>query len=291
MYLSSLFAALAVAAAGPAGEWTITSVSRAPWAIGSPDARWTGQHLAISGTEVHAAKPFGCSDARWEMVQVPAEGLFQGNLPPASAAQIARTLLISIPAKTYRLTCSSGSFDFHQAAGGLITALDNDLLKLQQHLARVGLNTAELRLTPSGLGPVRIGMTQKQVSKVLGTPLNHDDGALEIGEDCSEANASTLPGAWFMFEQGKLTRVSLRPPSTLMTLRGIAPGASEAIVRNAYASGLAASPHAYEAPPARYLTFWTGGRRTGVRFEINQRGFVEAVHAGTRSIEYVEGCA
>lgn len=289
MYLLAALAVLGTTVSVPVGEWTIMLVDRAPWAAGSPDVRWTGKRLTISDKVVSAPQPYDCSNAQWDVVQLPAEGLFQGNLPLAGAAEIARTLHLPLPATTYRLTCSSGSFDFHRTGDGLITALSDDLLRLEQHNA--AYQRGDWRLTPTGLGPVRIGMTPGQVTKALGTPLTYDAGALEIGEDCSEASTSTLPGAWFMFEQGKLTRMSLRSPSTLTTPRGIAPGSSEAEVRMAYGRGLKASPHEYEAPPAKYFTFWTEPRRTGVRFEIDHAGVVEAVHAGTRSIEYVEGCA
>lgn len=262
------------------------SVSRAPWAAGSADARWTGKRLTIMGQVVSAPPPFGCSDARWEKLEMPVQGLFQGNIPAERAGEIARTLRISLPATTYRLTCSSGSFDFHRTSDGLIAALSDDLLRLEQR----GPHTGDWRLTPAGLGPVRIGMTRDQVASALGTALT-DASAVEIGEDCGEASTSLLPGTWFMFEKGELTRVSLHSPSALTTPRGVAPGVSEAEVRTAYPTGLTASPHEYEAPPAKYLTFWTTVRRTGVRFEINHKGSVEAVHAGTRSIEYVEGCA
>ena len=43
--------------------------------------------------------------------------------------------------------------------------------------------------------------------------------------------------------------------------------------------------------PAEYLTFWLKPEKSGVRLETNMQGKVESIHAGTSSIQYVEGCA
>jgi hypothetical protein len=50
-------------------------------------------------------------------------------------------------------------------------------------------------------------------------------------------------------------------------------------------------PHLYEDSPAEYLTLWLKRDRGGVRFETDMQGKVESIHAGTSSIQYVEGCA
>jgi hypothetical protein len=62
-------------------------------------------------------------------------------------------------------------------------------------------------------------------------------------------------------------------------------------VRKAYGAALVTEPHKYESPPAEYLTFWLKPEKRGVRFETDLNGKVEAIHAGTSSIQYVEGCA
>ena len=142
------------------------------------------------------------------------------------------------------------------------------------------------RLTPNGIGPVRIGMTRAQVESILGEPVTGD----ELTEGCLETVAEGLNGIGFMFEEDRLTRVSLGSPSRLTTPRGIGVGATEAQVRQAYGSGLDSEPHHYVGLPAKYLTFWLSRGRSGVRFETDSAGRVETIHAGTDSIEYVEGC-
>jgi len=143
------------------------------------------------------------------------------------------------------------------------------------------------QLTPNGYGPVRIGMTHAQAVHALGAPLEGE----EISEGCAEMGAPGLEGINFMFQNGRLTRISVWDPNGAMTPRGIGIGATEAEVRQAYGSGLDIAPHFYSGPPAKYLTFWLRPGRSGVRFETDDEGSVVAIHAGTDSIEYVEGCA
>ena len=147
------------------------------------------------------------------------------------------------------------------------------------------------KLTPSSLGPAQIGMTRAQVSKVLHVELEGDFFA--GGDTCEEliAAGDSLPGLYFMFEDGKLTRITASDSSSIATPRGIHVGSSVAEVTQAYGAGLKVEPHKYEDPPAEYLTYWVKPERSGVRFEIDMKGKVESIHAGAASIQYVEGCA
>lgn len=142
-------------------------------------------------------------------------------------------------------------------------------------------------LTPGGVGPVRIGMTREEVTRLLG-PLEGD----QVTEGCIEAQPvrGGLPDTWFMFEEGRLTRISIGEASPLRTPRGIGVGATEAQVRRAYGSRLRTERHEYQDPPARYLTFWLRPDVRGVRFETDESRRVRTIHAGGPSIQYVEGC-
>ena len=146
------------------------------------------------------------------------------------------------------------------------------------------------RLTPDGLGPVRIGMTRAQVSAALNARLEGEP--IEDADVCVEMTArGKLPGVHFMFVDRLLSRISLGRPSRITTPRGIGAGATEAQVRAAYGRGLRSEPHQYEDAPARYLTFWVRPDVRGVRFETDRQRRVRTIHAGTDSIGYVEGCA
>ena len=153
------------------------------------------------------------------------------------------------------------------------------------------LAAASWVLTPDGWGPVRIGMTEAQVERALRVRLHGEP--LESGDEnaCVEMDSARFPDVVFMFEDKKLGRISLWEKSTITTSRGIGLGSSADQVRRAYGRGLIASPHYYESAPAEYLTYWVVKGKRGVRFETDGKRRVQAIHAGTSAIEYVEGCA
>jgi hypothetical protein len=144
-------------------------------------------------------------------------------------------------------------------------------------------------LTVDGYGPARIGMSQAAVAKALHVKLSGE--AIEDENVCVEKEAAGFPGVLFMFEDGKLARVSLWEGSKVTTPRGIGIGTSADAVRRAYGKKLKVEPHHYEDLPSEYLTFWTVPGKRGVRFETNGKRRVQAIHAGTSAIQYVEGCA
>jgi hypothetical protein len=144
-------------------------------------------------------------------------------------------------------------------------------------------------LTPAGWGVVKIGMSQAQVAKALGSKLEGEP--IENEQVCVEKVSPGHPDMWFMFQKGKLTRISVGEKSRVTTPRGIGIGATAGEVRRKYAKGLQAEPHHYLDLPGEYLTYWTAPKKRGVRFETDVKRRVETIHAGTDSIEYVEGCA
>jgi hypothetical protein len=145
------------------------------------------------------------------------------------------------------------------------------------------------RLTRDGYGPVRIGMTRAQVSQALAVRLDGD--ASDDAEACVEMGAvEGFRGFYFMFENGRLTRVSATEPSQGATALGVGIGASAARVRRAYPA-VRAETHTYLGRPAEYLTLWSRRGARGIRFETDTDRRVTAIHVGGASIRYVEGCA
>ena len=145
-------------------------------------------------------------------------------------------------------------------------------------------------LTVDGWGPVKIGMSRSQVERALHVRLKGE--AIEDEKACVEmVPAGRDRGLWFMFEDYRLSRISVGQPSKVKTPRGIGIGASADAVRRAYSGGLKIEPHHYEELPAEYLTYWTAPGKRGVRFETDRNRRVQTIHAGTASIQFVEGCA
>lgn len=170
-------------------------------------------------------------------------------------------------------------------------------MKLVALLAILFLTTAASspgpgwRLTPTGLGPVRIGMTRGEVARALDADLSGE--ALDNEGSCIELfpKSPSLEGTYFLFLDGKLSRISVADPGTIATPRGIRVGSSVADVRKAYGRELEAEAHQYVDLPAQYLTYWLQPDASGVRFETGSEGKVQIIHAGTGSIQLVEGCA
>jgi hypothetical protein len=97
-----------------------------PEAQPQPDGiELVGKSLKIGPKKLSAPPPFTCESAKWEKVQAPAEGLFEGALP-APATESAQALGIArLPATIRRVTCSNAGFDFIEAdEDTLLTALD-----------------------------------------------------------------------------------------------------------------------------------------------------------------------
>ncbi len=94
-----------------AGTWRIIAADAAPWAgeTSPPDREamkeLKGKTLAFTAAKVSGPKPLACARPRYEIHQVPPEGLFQGVLaapprpaqPPANAAEAARRLGLTTP--------------------------------------------------------------------------------------------------------------------------------------------------------------------------------------------------
>ena len=157
-------------------------------------------------------------------------------------------------------------------------------------LAGRGAGGGSLAADCRRLGPGPDRHDAGEVERALHVTLEGEP--IEPPESCVEmVPEGPDQGIWFMFEEHRLTRISIGAPSRVKTPRGIGIGATAAAVRRAYGKGLNAEPHYYEDLPAEYLTFWTVPGKRGVRFETDSKRRVQTIHAGNAAIELVEGCA
>lgn len=152
-------------------------------------------------------------------------------------------------------------------------------------------------LTADGYGPIRIGMSLGEASKALGSPLTPPSAeelarmeAEGLSADCYEIVVPAFPGLALMFESGRIMRVSVFENSLVKTERGIGIGSSEADVVRAYPQGLRVELNKHSMGNAKDLTFWTEPGKRGIRFQTAEDGIVRWMHAGSKSIEYYEGC-
>ena len=138
------------------------------------------------------------------------------------------------------------------------------------------------RLTPDGYGPARIGMTRAQVSAVLSIRLEGE--AIDDANACIEMGAAQgYRGIYFMFEEGRLSRISATAPSRATTPRGIGIGATAAQVRRAYGPAIRAETHTYLA--ARRISDLLDAsqrQRRPLRTGLDRR--VATIHVGSGSV-------
>ena len=154
-------------------------------------------------------------------------------------------------------------------------------------LAAAGAEASPMRwvLTPDGLGPLTIGMTVRQARTALGRPLTEGPSGEET---CADYAVKGLAGLYLMFENGRLSRVSVTQGGPWRTAAGIGIGDSEAAVRKAYGR-LRRKDNAYEDPPAAYLTVRAPHGR-GIKFGTDTHRKVTEMEAGGPAIAYIEGC-
>lgn len=147
------------------------------------------------------------------------------------------------------------------------------------------------KLTPAGWGPARIGMTRDQVQQALTIELTGEE--FDNQGRCIQLFpvSEALRGIYFMFIDGKLSRISVADPSRIETPRGIHAGSTADEIRRAYGEKLQAETHAYLGEPAEYLSYWLKPKVRGVGFETDVQRKVQAIYAGNDSIRLIEGCA
>jgi len=146
---------------------------------------------------------------------------------------------------------------------------------------------SDARLSLTGLGPVRIGMSEAMVRDVVHAELKQRPNGSDGG--CRQSSVSRDPGIVFMFEKGTLTRIDIADAHHT-TLRGLRIGDAERRARELYSGEYEESPHKY-VDDGRYLTIRSKDKRHALVIETDGR-FVIDLRAGViPSAEYVEGCS
>ncbi|HET9439472.1 MAG TPA: hypothetical protein VFO52_04850 [Longimicrobiales bacterium] len=151
-------------------------------------------------------------------------------------------------------------------------------------------------LTSDGWQDLRIGMTRAEVVAAAGEDANPEAVGGAEPEQCDQFRPARAPaGMLVMVEQNRLTRISLSAPAQLKTDRGFQVGDSASVIKAAYGAAALVTPHKYVGAPAEYITIWAtrppSPEARGIVYEIGDDGRVVHIHAGSASIQYVEGCS
>ena len=137
-------------------------------------------------------------------------------------------------------------------------------------------------ITTSGLGPIKIGMTERQVERAAGRSIRRRGGA-GTG-DCTTATFGNK--VFGLFTGDRLARIYVGS-RRYATRSGVRVGDSEQKVLTTYAGEIVRERHAYT--DGWYLKIVDGNRK--VVFEVTG-GRVRDVSTGRMpEIDYVEGCA
>jgi hypothetical protein len=141
----------------------------------------------------------------------------------------------------------------------------------------------------NGFGPVKIGMTPKEVNKVLN--VRNPDPPEVVSEECYYLQpVRRFKKIQFMVSSGTVARVDIDNPE-LRTDLGARIGDSEAFLKKIYGARLKVERHFYTGSEGNYLTVLSSDGRRAIRFETF-RGHVTRFYAGRlEDVERVEGCS
>lgn len=155
-----------------------------------------------------------------------------------------------------------------------------------------GLGTAsadDWRVSTSGFGPARIGMTLTEASQALQVDLVAE-GAID-SPDCHYVRPEPMiEGLTIMVSRGRVVRFDVGAPG-VRTRSGLGVGDTEARIIEILGPSVEVTPHKYLAPDGNYLTIWSSSRRSAVRFETHL-GRVTSFYSGrVPEVNQVEGCS
>jgi hypothetical protein len=142
------------------------------------------------------------------------------------------------------------------------------------------------RLSETGIGAVKVGMTVAEAAAALSLPPAAPDT-----QACAYVGLGGLPdGVSLMTESGRIVRVDVGDSSAVATTRGARVGWTEAQVLAAY-PGARVEPHKYE--DGHYLVAIPGAPADTLHRIVFEtaRGVVTRFRGGVApAVEYVEGC-
>lgn len=162
------------------------------------------------------------------------------------------------------------------------------LLRSNLMFAAVPL-TNESKVTFSGIGPIKAGMTLHEVRKQTSMTFKIDyDKELA----CGFAFPRNPQGLQFMIVKGRVVRIDIIEPSPIQTLAGAHIGNSEEEIKKLYPGQVTVKPHEYDEN-GHYLIITpkdAADKKYRLLFETS-RGMVTQFRSGLEDpVQWVEGC-
>lgn len=153
-----------------------------------------------------------------------------------------------------------------------------------------GLTSIEkMKVSFSGLGPVKPGMTVPEASTVLGVSLKSEEDSGTEG--CAYfVPANGVKGLYFMVVDDHIVRVDVENPA-ILTENGAKVGDTENTIKKIYGNNVVVGPHHYEEK-GHYLTIWSRDKKFLLLFETDDKGIVTRYRSGlANEVKWSEGCA
>lgn len=147
---------------------------------------------------------------------------------------------------------------------------------------------ASTRATMSGIGPIRVGMTESALERALGTRLPETQDAEE--DECRQVEAGPAwPGTSVMLLNGRVVRIDVSAPG-IRTLSGAAVGDSQREVAQLYGGRLLVTTHFHGVDDSKYLSMYSRDRRLGIRFETDGERITEYYVGTADAVQWATGC-
>jgi hypothetical protein len=145
------------------------------------------------------------------------------------------------------------------------------------------------RASMSGVGPIRIGMNERQLEDALQMRLPETQDASE--DSCRQIEAGPRwPGTSVMLLDGRVARIDISKRG-IPTLSGALVGDLVSHVYGIYGHRLRASHHDFGAGEGmEYLTMFSGDRHYGIRFETDGERVTEFYVGTSEAVQFIEGC-
>jgi hypothetical protein len=150
--------------------------------------------------------------------------------------------------------------------------------------------TVNDRISPEGLGPVKVGMSLSEAAAALGGPLSVNRQAGD-GTCFTARPRGSGRGVSFLGTGNRLAHADVFGRSRIRMPEGAGIGTTERQVRSLYPGRVSSSRHVY-VRGGRYLSVATADPGRLLIFETNARGRVTRIRAGAvPEVRYIEGCA
>jgi hypothetical protein len=145
------------------------------------------------------------------------------------------------------------------------------------------------RASMSGVGPIRIGMNERQLEDALQTRLPETQDASE--DSCRVIEAGPRwPGTSVMLLDGRVARINVSKRG-IPTLSGAGVGDLVSRVHSIYGGRLRASDHDFGAGEGmQYLTMFSQDRHYGIRFETDGERVTEYYVGTGEAVQFIEDC-